>query len=205
MKKKIFYMCLLISLVATTIIGTSLAYFTDKQTENNKFVSGKISIELEENFKQNSKLTPGQATTKEVKIKNTGNSPAYVWYTYSVPKILWESGALKITNGSDKWYNYSLESLDQDSVTYSVITVLYKNSLDAGKTTDIGMKEVSLDSKIDRIGDNYYFINNGKYEKLDYDLSDGLTINITAYAIQADGFNNVEDAYKAYIKQWSSS
>lgn len=46
MKKKILAMCLVAALAATAIIGGTLAYFTDTDTEDNVFTVGNVKIEL---------------------------------------------------------------------------------------------------------------------------------------------------------------
>ena len=49
MKKKIFSLCLVVALIATAVVGGTLAYFTDT-TENveNTFAMGKVKISLDE-------------------------------------------------------------------------------------------------------------------------------------------------------------
>ena len=49
MKKKIFSLCLVVALVATAVVGGTLAYFTDTtQTETNTFKVGNVDISLTE-------------------------------------------------------------------------------------------------------------------------------------------------------------
>ena len=49
MKKKIVSVCLVVCLLATAIIGTTLAYFTDKtEVVTNTFTSGEVVITLDE-------------------------------------------------------------------------------------------------------------------------------------------------------------
>lgn len=48
MKKKIVSVCLVVCLLATAIIGTTLAYFTDTKTVTNTFSSGNVTIKLDE-------------------------------------------------------------------------------------------------------------------------------------------------------------
>lgn len=46
MKKKLLAMCLVVALAATAIIGGTLAYFTDTDTEDNTFTVGGVQIDL---------------------------------------------------------------------------------------------------------------------------------------------------------------
>lgn len=46
MKKKIIALCLVIALAATAVIGGTLAYFTDTDTEDNTFTVGGVEIDL---------------------------------------------------------------------------------------------------------------------------------------------------------------
>ena len=48
MKKKIVSVCLVVCLLATAIIGTTLAYFTDDATVTNTFTVGKVTITMDE-------------------------------------------------------------------------------------------------------------------------------------------------------------
>lgn len=48
MKKKILSLCLVLAMAATAIIGGTLAYFTDTDTEDNTFTVGGVQIDLVE-------------------------------------------------------------------------------------------------------------------------------------------------------------
>lgn len=90
MKKKILSLCL-VAVLALTAIGGSLAYFTDTDNATNTFTSGKVDIDLEENFTQGSKLLPGKenAVQKEVWIElEEGSEDSYVWYEWLIPAAL---------------------------------------------------------------------------------------------------------------------
>lgn len=93
MKKKIVTCSLVVALLVIGVIGASLAYFTDTDKEDNVFTTGKVDIDLIEDFTQNSKLLPGSQTKnavkKEVKIQNVaGSEDAYVWYEWLIPAVL---------------------------------------------------------------------------------------------------------------------
>lgn len=89
MKKKILTLSLVVALAATAIIGGTLAYFTDTETETNTFTMGNVDIELEEIFPEN-ELHPGEenALQKEVTVKNIGSEDAYMWIELWIPAEL---------------------------------------------------------------------------------------------------------------------
>ena len=105
-----------IALIAVSIVGMSLAYFTDKDEATNTFTAGGVKIDLIEqqvsedgeklvDFQQNQTLMPivgsaqgekdafGQPVAanyidKIVTIKNTGKSDAYIRAYFAIPSAL---------------------------------------------------------------------------------------------------------------------
>lgn len=93
MKKKLLAIGLAVAVLAVTIVGMSIAYFTDTDQETNTFTIGNVKIDLIEEFDSNNAvLRPGSQTTnainKDVWIKNTGTEDAYVWYEWYIPSEL---------------------------------------------------------------------------------------------------------------------
>ena len=93
MKKKLLAIGLAVAVLAVTIVGMSIAYFTDTDQETNAFTIGNVQIDLIEEFDSNNAvLRPGSQTTnainKDVWIKNTGSEAAYVWYEWYIPSEL---------------------------------------------------------------------------------------------------------------------
>lgn len=104
MKKKLLAIGLAVAVLAVTIVGMSIAYFTATDEETNTFTVGNVAIELIEEFDANTAvLRPGSQTTnainKDVWIKNTGSEAAYVWYEWYIPS------ALDSTDGSTGTHN----------------------------------------------------------------------------------------------------
>ena len=88
-KKKIVALIMVAALAMTTLIGGTLAYFTDEDEATNTFTMGNVKIELEETFdKENAELVPGVDIQKEVKVKNTGHNDAYVRVHIAIPKAV---------------------------------------------------------------------------------------------------------------------
>ena len=115
MKKKITAIFLCVALLATAIVGASLAYFTDTDNETNTFTVGNVKIDLIEeerdgnggtkDFTQDKKLYPivgsaqgekdalGMPTAKNyvdkmVTIENTGSEKAYIRAYFAIPSAL---------------------------------------------------------------------------------------------------------------------
>lgn len=60
-----------------SFVGT-FAWFTSEDNATNKFEGGKLIAEIDEVFIPNEKWEPGEKTDKEIRVKNTGNIPAFV-------------------------------------------------------------------------------------------------------------------------------
>lgn len=116
MKKKLLAMCLVVALAATAIIGGTLAYFTDTDTETNTFTAGGVKIDLIEQqgnedgtdlvdyvggktlmpivgSAQGEKYPNGQPKAenyidKIATVKNNGKSDAYVRAYFAIPSAL---------------------------------------------------------------------------------------------------------------------
>ncbi len=115
MKKKLIAIFLCVALAAVAVVGASLAYFTDTDSEKNTFTVGNVAIDLIEEerngnggkqpFAQNKKLYPivgsaqgekdalGMPTAKNyvdkmVTIKNTGSEKAYIRAYFAIPTAL---------------------------------------------------------------------------------------------------------------------
>ena len=137
------------------------------------------------------------------------NSRASTWDKYWDDPEWYEPGENKdATSVDDTWDHDPEEELNLqegpngffstetiDGIVYNRYVVLYHGKLSAGQTTTVGMQQVYMDSKVDTNNEGKYTIN-GKV--INYDFSKGVNIIVRAYGIQADGFANVYEAYKAY-------
>ena len=95
MKKKIISLCLVVCLLATAIVGGTLAYFTDTDAQENVFTVGNVKIDLYEDFGDNDgieKLLPNIEVEKQVYVENTGSEKAYVRVHIAIPSIV-DSGS----------------------------------------------------------------------------------------------------------------
>lgn len=249
MKKKILSIALVVAMIAVIAAG-SLAYFTDKDSAENKFTVGNVDIQLNEKFEQNSKLLPGIDVNKDVTITlKEGSSDAYVWYLWKIPADLdsidgttGTNNALHVNSLGSTWDKYrenrdywpegQTQALPEDQtwdhdpdvelglgvgpegylytetiggVQYHVYAALYHGKLSAGQTTTQAMTKVYLDKSVNQDNGVYYQIiakgeHKGEKKELP-SLPNNAKIIVEAYAIQADGFNSVYDAYKAFQAQ----
>lgn len=85
MKKKIVSLVLVAALAFTALVGTTLAYFTDKtETAKNTFTVGNVEIKLEEpawpasGEKDAPEVYPGEALAKDPTVTNIGKNPCFV-------------------------------------------------------------------------------------------------------------------------------
>ncbi|MBQ7800371.1 MAG: hypothetical protein IJ370_07740 [Oscillospiraceae bacterium] len=99
--KNILLMALSLVVVAALAVGGTLAYLTDRDSKVNVFTIGDVSIELQEEFEQGTKLVPGVIIEKKPVIKNTGDNDAWVWLTFSIPSAL-DNLVQGTESGSDK-------------------------------------------------------------------------------------------------------
>lgn len=79
MNKKKLSLLVVSGVLATTIVGGSLAWFTSKDTKLNYFSTGSIKHEIVEVFEEDGlakNLLPGDEVNKDVWINNTGKSDA---------------------------------------------------------------------------------------------------------------------------------
>lgn len=121
----------------------------------------------------------------------------------------------KYTNGndpvdvSDTWIvdnvNYSEQVIN--GVEYNVYTVKYTGAIVPGEVTNIGLETVYLDANVDiHPNGDLYYVKNGNAEPVDWNINENGApkIYVNAYGIQAEGFENVDEAYAAYMNQWNA-
>lgn len=79
MSKKKLSLIIAAGVLATAVVGGSLAWFTSQDTETNHFTTGSINHEIVEDFDTtgpSQDLLPGDEVNKDVWINNTGKSDA---------------------------------------------------------------------------------------------------------------------------------
>lgn len=190
MKKKILAACLVVCLLATAVIGTTLAYFTDTKTVTNSFTAGNVTI-----------------TLNEAKVNEEGQ------------KIVGE-GAERVQENTYKLYpgkEYDKDPtihVDADSEKCYLFVRVENglNGLEAEGATTIAKQMETLGwTPVDE-ENNVYMINNsvsGGEDKVVFNnfkiaatatadtLKGAENVVVTAYAVQAEGFTTAQEAWNA--------
>ena len=207
MLKKILAWALVVSLTAAAAIGGTLAYLTDRDSEANVFTVGDVKIDLNESFDQGATLIPGVSIEKKPTITNVGPNTAWVWATVAVPAAL--DKVIDFSGEGNGWGHWTKgpSTTQIDGKDYVLYNILHTNALGANTTTDALFSTVALNKlvDIDPNGD-WYTVVNGATTDLGWNNADGNpVIYVSAYAIQNEGFANVNDAYAAYNTQWGAA
>lgn len=194
-------------LVAASVLST-LAYLTATDTVTNTFTVGKVSIKLDEakantdgtlvanadRVKANTyKLLPGHTYNKDPMVTVlAGSESSYIKLNVVVTKSaeLDAIGVDLLTTfkgyDSTNWiYKGNTEDTTASTRTYEF---WYKEAVAA---YDV---DVALDALFDQI------VVPGTITNAQLETIEGMTITVTAHAIQADGFADAAAAWAAYTK-----
>lgn len=207
-KAMLMTLCAII-LVVATVFGT-MAYLTSTDEVVNTFTVGNVAIKLDEakantdgslvegadRVKANSyKLLPGHTYNKDPMVTLLeGSETSYVKMTVTFSKaneldaIFAPDGAnlTSIFNGYDA-ANWTAKGNTKDATANTrTYEFWYKEAVGA-PTAD-----VALDALFDSITVP------GTITKEQLDTIKGMTITVNAYAIQADGFANADEAWAAF-------
>ena len=193
------------ALIAVSVLGT-MAYLTSTDTVTNTFTVGKVAITLDEakvndagvavtpaeRVKANSyKLMPGHSYTKDPTVHVTdGSENCYIF--------------VKVENGISAFEAANEESTDgYKTIATQIITNgwtkladndnVYYRSYTNGENAQ---KSFTVFSNF-KIADN---ANNAEATKTSWNAvtAENTKITVTAYAIQADGFENAAAAWAAF-------
>lgn len=194
-------------LVAASVLST-LAYLTATDTVTNTFTVGKVSIKLDEakantdgtlvanadRVKANTyKLLPGHTYNKDPMVTVlAGSESSYIKLNVVVNKSeeLDAIGVDLLTTfkgyDSTNWiYKGNTEDTTANTRTYEF---WYKEAVAASNA------DVALDALFDQI------VVPGTITNAQLETIEGMTITVTAHAIQADGFADAAAAWAAYTK-----
>ena len=199
MKKSKLLLILCLALALTMSLGSTLAYLTDVDSQTNTFTMGKVDIDLVEDFVQDSPLWPGEKTNKDASITNNGATPAWVWMTVVVPANLkdyvtpvWADGVTPDTTATDAEGNLVYTYLVNDKLQPNTSTGMILDAMEMSSLVDI--REVN--------GEDYWVAIVDGVETPIAPYADKLDVTVYAYAVQEQGFDTVDEAYKAYNAQY---
>lgn len=190
MKKKIVSVCLVVCLLATAIIGTTLAYFTDEKAVTNTFTTGDVTIKLDETDVDTAgvatgagrkeegneyHLLPGKTYTKDPKVTvNAGSEDCYLF--------------VKVVNG--------LAALEAEGDTTIAAQMAAKGWTSVTGETNVYMQAGTYSAEESVTVFDTFTIDTAATAE-DLTGIDQVQVVITAYAIQAEGFNSAQEAWDA--------
>lgn len=190
MKKKIVSVCLVVCLLATAIIGTTLAYFTDEKTVTNTFSSGNVTITLDEApVDENGQATAGDRVTTN----------AYKLYP---GKQYDKDPTITVAGGSEDCYLFVKVVNGLADLEAAGDTTIAKQMENNGWTLVDGETNVYMqeDPYTDDAPNNTAVV----FENFTIDTAETATtlanagdVVITAYAVQAEGFLTAQAAWDA--------
>ena len=202
MKKKITAIALVVCLVAVAIVGGSLAYFTDTDEETNTFPAGNVDITLREDkwVEEKAVLVPTREIAKNPTI--TVEEDSQRAYTFLKVKLSDDFAKLLADYAAAK--NINLTTVDGQKALISawfssevkpkiMELNLADNSVILGVLSpkDPGVSVTYFDKvTVPADVDGKMIKENGKYE-----------IYLTAYAIQAEGFEGTHNGDKDADRQ----
>ena len=189
MKKKIVSVCLVVCLLATAIIGTTLAYFTDTAEVTNTFTVGNVDITLNEAPVG----TDGQATTGE--RVTTNEYHLYPGKSYD------KDPTITVAKGSEDCYLFvkvvnGLAGLEAEGDTTIAAQMAAK-----GWTLVENETNVYMQADIYSAEDSVTVFDTFTIDKAETAATlagaKNKNIVITAYAVQAEGFASAQAAWDA--------
>lgn len=138
------------------------------------------------------------------------NVPGRNWLGYQNNEKYWTEVQTTATPEDQCWKvdAFVTKGVKIDGVTYNVYTHLYNGVLAPKATTTTCLSNVYLDAHVDINTDGQlYWVENGEANKIDWNINtDGTpSVYVSAYAIQEEGFETVEEAYAAYADQWGDN
>lgn len=182
-KKKVLSLALAASLAAVAVVGSSLAYFTDKDEKDNVYSIGNVDIQLVEpnwGTEEAENMYPGEAVKKDPTVVNAGKNPAFV--------------RVKVTGAEDFTFRTDYKDGISTDWTYNEADGYYyyhkdgNGVLQSDKATDALFDQIVLNNDVE----------NGNGE--------AGHIVVTAEAVQAQGaktkFADVEKMTVAEIAAW---
>lgn len=187
MKKKIVSVCLVVCLLATAIIGTTLAYFTDTKTVTNTFSSGNVTITLDE-----APVGPdGQATTGD--RVTTNDYKLYPGKEYD------KDPTITVAADSEDCYLFVEVVNGLADLEAAGDTTIAKQMENNGWTlvegeTNVYMQAGTYSANGTAVVFETFTIDTAETTET---LAGAEDIVITAYAVQAEGFTSAQAAWDA--------
>ena len=217
MKKKILIIAVAASLLALTIAGTSVAYFTDTEKATNVFTAGDVNITLtyangvaesDDNNDNNNVINlanehvyPGQVFDIDATITNVGSEDAYVGAIITLKDT--DLNAFVSVAGEGDNYPVAvsklLDGLVADGGDYKVT---FKNgTITEDETTYATLTIYIIKTDAIATGRECKLFNDvvipTKWDNAEMKAFSGLELSVVAYATQTGGFETAVEAFTA--------
>ena len=145
-KKSKKFLKIILIVIAFIITGTIIAYLTDSDTATNVFTVGSVKITLTEpnwNSSNGQNVVPGQPISKDPRINNTGNNPAYVYIKVVNPIVELANGTTGVL------FNYTAKSgwtqlAQEEQCGYRATTYYYNTALNPSNSTTTIFDSVTI-------------------------------------------------------------
>lgn len=225
MKKKLFAIAIAACILALSIAGSSLAYFTNVEEYTNVFTAGNVDITLtyastitnsDEEIDLIDELTshvyPGQTYQIGATISNIGNEAAYVGAIITLTDDELSSFVTTGPSDADK-FPVAVRELLVGLASATDYTVKYTVSADTKVMTIYVVKNAALAAKTTTTTDSCEILNSivipAEWDNAEMAAFAGLKLNVIAYATQtvgfaeADGRIAAENALLTAFTAWS--
>lgn len=227
-KNRVIALCAAAILSVTAVIGGTMAYFTDTDDAKNTFTVGNVKIALHESNGQYGKdyatdedyrnqwlpehpLMPTDPSNtanvlgKEVTVKNTGASNAYLWTEVWIPAQLDDAEGdhdnLHLVYADGVAVTPAGQQVDENEVTYNVYKVYAENgrAVAANEFTPVLLEKVYMDKGVTQCTEDHedcYVLNDKETH-----YAGSWELKLYAFGIQADGFADMDAAMEAYYAE----
>ena len=217
MKKKILIIAVAACLLALTIAGTSIAYFTDTEKATNVFTAGDVNIKLtyannvSENDDDlndnnvidltNAHVYPGQTFDIDATITNVGSEDAYVGAIITLKDT--DLNSFVNVNGEADNYPVAVSKLLDGLVTNGEdYTVTFKNgTITEDETTYATLTIYIIKTDAIATGRECKLFNDvvipTEWDNAEMKAFSGLELSVVAYATQTGGFETAVEAFTA--------
>ncbi len=209
---------LALALSGVLAVGGMTAYFTDRDSQQNKIEIGEVKIDLTEpkwdaekdddgdGIKDHAeKVVPTQSIVKDPMVTNKGKNDAYIFVTFSIPKkniYTALTDGNKANNGNKavtQLFDF-LNSAGAANTPNAGWTQLAKVTTDANVNTyTYGYnKSVAPGASTNKLFDSVRFCNAIEGQDLENTVQN---IDIKAYGIQSTNTGTMQEAYTKYLNQ----
>ena len=199
LKKKIFGLTLVVGLLVLSIVGTTMAYFTDVEEKTNVFTSGNVAITLSGNVLNEANGTtginayPGMNIGSAATVTNIGSEDAYVGIIVTFTEAVSETLARALFNG----------------IPATGVTVNYGTAVEGGKNVSklyFSYANTLNRANPDNTDDTVTFFSDmtvpTSWDHTEMAIFKNLEIKVSAYATQTYGFTDAETALRTAFDAW---